>query len=415
MPTVTGPDGRKLKFPEGTPQEEVMAVLAQQYPDSFSGQAAVPAPGGPAAPPGGPAAPSPGAGTGDPTGATPSAPPGAGTGDENPLNGMPWYQRAAAGAGQSVDSSIRSVRQLYNYLVGDDAKLAELKKEEEERRALDAPLLGDLAGRSGQIAGYIAQMAVPGGQAAKATKLATAGMSRGAQMAAMLGTESALGAGAGAMNPIVEGESVGRNALTGAATAGLARLAPGAVRGATAMVGRGSGISPAAEAIAKVLRSGKDSAAKQSVRSSAGQRMGEIMGSVNVPLKPMASELSSINKAYGSSLPDPVRQQLDDLANLGKRYGAALKGDKVKEMRTAIYREASDSTGLSQSGLERIGRALDKGIDSQLTKAQAKALRQARTEYKTGQKQPGMGKSVIPVTAWGNSFLMEPGSEQQEN
>lgn len=40
MPSVTGPDGRKLNFPEGTPQETVMTVLQQQYPESFSGQPA---------------------------------------------------------------------------------------------------------------------------------------------------------------------------------------------------------------------------------------------------------------------------------------------------------------------------------------------------------------------------------------
>ncbi len=38
MPSVTGPDGRKLNFPEGTDQQAVLRVLQQQYPDAEWGQ-----------------------------------------------------------------------------------------------------------------------------------------------------------------------------------------------------------------------------------------------------------------------------------------------------------------------------------------------------------------------------------------
>ena len=40
MPSVTGPDGRKLSFPEGTDPQVVMQVLREQYPDANWGQPA---------------------------------------------------------------------------------------------------------------------------------------------------------------------------------------------------------------------------------------------------------------------------------------------------------------------------------------------------------------------------------------
>lgn len=410
------PDGKTytVNAPDGVSEQEAFQMLQQQLgeqppapppgapdPDWQAGLPAVPpAPGGPSGP--GPV----------PTPGAPADP--ARRGREEVVDKMPWYEKFGAGAGQSVDSSIRGVRQLLNMATGDDEDLAMLQQEEAAAREADEALLDSGWGRTGQIAGHLAQLAIPAGYISKGTKALTAGLPRAAQVGGVLAAESGLGGAYGAMQPTVEGESHGDNAAVGAALGAGSRLAPWALGAGARVVGEKSGVSPALRIAASALRGagkGADDAAPSAVRQAAGRRIGEITQGVRVPLKPLAGEFAAIERSYGKSLPSPVRDQLRALADWGKRYDGQLKGEKLQEMRTALHREATKREGMSQSGLERVARVLDEAVEGQLSGAKLRALRQARTEYRTGLAQPGVRFTAPATVAGGTGLFLSPGPE----
>lgn len=414
----TAPDGKTytVNAPDGVSEGEAFQMLSQQ----LGQQQGVPDPAAPdpdwqAGLPAAPGA------TGGPSGPGAGLPPGpppdpAAEGRREVVEGMPWYEKLGAGAGQSVDSNIRGVRQLFNYLTNDQEDLDMLAQEEQQAREFNEPLLDSGWGRTGQIGGHILQMLLPAGAAAKGVKAVTAGLPRAAQVSSVLGTEAALGGAYGAMQPTVEGESHGDNAAIGAAFGVGSRLAPWAVGAGARAVGEKSGISPVLRIAANSLRgAGKDSAGLGSpaVREAAGQRIGQITEGVRVPLKPLASELGAVERAYGSSLPRSVRDQLRALDDWGKRYGdtASLKGERVREMQTALYREGAKREGAAQSGLERAARALNKAVEDELTPMQARALRQALREYRTGVGQPGIDAKFPMTTGAGTGLFLSPGPE----
>lgn len=410
------PDGKTytVNAPDGVSEGEAFQMLSQQ----LGQQQATPAPdqldpnwraGLPAAP----------GATGGPSGDGSGLPPvsvddPARRGREEVVDDMSWLQKFGAGAGQSVDSSIRGVRQLLNMGIGDEEAVKRLQQEEADARVADEALLDSGWGRTGQIAGHLAQLAIPAGYLSKGAKALTAGMPRAAQVASVLGAESALGGAYGSMQPTVEGESHGKNAAIGGALGAGSRLAPWAVGAGARILGEKSGVSPALRIAASALRNASKGAgdpAASSVRQAAGTRIGEITSGVRVPLKPIAGELAAIERSYGRSLPGPVRDQLTALADWGKRYGGQLKGDKLQEMRTALHREATKKEGMTQSGLERIARVLDEAVENQLSASRLRALRQARTEYRTGLAQPGVRFTAPATVAGGTGLFLSPGPE----
>lgn len=415
MPVVTGPDGRKLRFPDGTSQDEVMAVLAQQYPDAF-GQGQDPAQPGtpdPAIAPG--AAPAPWLGPVAAPGATdPATPipgdPGELSVDPNMpadpaiqaqyrltearrqnVEEMGGLQRFLTGAGQSVYSTGKGIQQLYNMATGDEEKLAQLQAEELERRGIDSALLETPGGRAGQVGGYVAQAYVPGSLATKGTQALTMGAPRAAQLGAQIGTEAALGAGMGAAQPTAPGESHADNAERGAYVGALGRAAPAAIGAGANLALAKTGVGPMVDALKRAGR-GMETGAEATARRQAGTALGKAMERVNVPVSPLARDLARIGRRYQKDLPDSVIYQIRELGKYGNT--AKLKGPAVAEMRTALHREAQASEGIKRSGLESLTRKLDDHVESQMTRAQVKALQQARNTYRTGKPQPGMSKSA---------------------
>lgn len=408
----TAPDGKtyEVEVPEGVTEAQAFEALAPQLgaaPDP-NWQDGLPAAG---ATPGGPSGPDPG------------LPPGAaaGTPEQAALDArrdmvseMPWYEKLAAGAGQTVDSNIRGIRQLFNMATGDQEDLARLNAEEEDARVNDEALKESGWGKTGQIAGHLAQMAIPAGAVSKGVKALTMGMPRAVQAGSVLAAEGAIGAGYGAAQPTIEGESHADNAAIGAAFGAGSRLAPMAVGTGVRIAGEKTGVSPALRAATRALTAASGRPAQQgsaSVRSAAGDRIGELTSGVRVPLKPLANQLTATERAYGSALPDSVRSQLTALSEWGKRYGGQMKGDKLQEMRTAVYREASEQGGAAQSGLEKVGRILDRAVDDQLTASQLRALRQARTEYRTGIGQPAVRFTAPATVAGGTGLFLSPGPQ----
>lgn len=156
----------------------------------------------------------------------------------NELARTPWHQKALAGAGQSVDSSVRGIKQAFTdsmqaqagaaftglRSIGLDGAAIDIAQriglplrgaqqrqtaEADEAKRIDAPLLSTGAGLLGNAAGHIAQLAVPVGEVGALTK----GVGLLGRAAASIPTGAALGA----IAPVASDESRGMNAAIGGA------------------------------------------------------------------------------------------------------------------------------------------------------------------------------------------------------
>lgn len=420
MPSVKTPDGRTLKFPEGTPPEQVMAVLQEQYPEAFQAPAQAPA-AAPAPPPAAlPAPPSPAPAPAGMVAATPTPAPPPGPPARVPIDTNAEYQRLMkenldemnplerwlAGAGQAFDSTGRGVRQVWNYATGDKEELARLQADEAEDRRLAEPLLATPAGRIGQISGHLAQAVVPVGAGAKA-----------GTMGAKLALNAGLGAAQSALAPTVEGESRARNAMTG-----------GAIGAVLPVAGRAAGVvnNTKATAIRALTRAVSDAGAKREVvREAAGKRMARLVADVKVPVDKVAKEANAVVRDYGTALPKHVRGYVAQLQGaVGKN--AKLTGAKLQEARSALIREAESLDGAAKSGVERLRRVIDTNVDQaidsmpktlrdRLVGSRTARLREARKTYKTGEN-PEKAKPYVRASQRAViEALRRPKPEEQEN
>ena len=375
MPSVQAPDGRVLEFPEGTPPEQVIAVLRQHYPEQF---ASVPEPGGPppapeaglpAAPsgPGGPPAPEPGGGgaphipgppvaagavgdvpdfsgvtgvvRGGPGGRKIKTPaqqkvedemfwslglPSAQSMEVNPETGGNDMQNFAAGVGQSLVSTGRGIRQLWNTATGDEEDLAALEREEAEARKIDEKLLGTKAGRTGQIAGHVGQALVPAAGAAKGASLLGKALQLKHTLPAIVAAESAVGGGLGALEPTTEDESRLQNVKTGAVIGGgipvLGRavkpLADVTKRSAGSLAWLAKNMTPLAavriaEALHLPFKTAKE--AKEAIaRTGAARAMEEALGTAKAEGKAAVSRIQRAVDVPHAALGRSLREHVDE-------------------------------------------------------------------------------------------------------
>ena len=350
MPSVQAPDGRVLEFPEGTPPEQVIAVLRQHYPEQFAsvpepGAAPAPAPAPPeAAPsgPGGPRAPEPGGGGGPPILAPPEparAVPEPAPISYDPTEGMTAAQKFGAGVGQSLMSTGRGIQQLWNTVTGDEEDLARLEREEATARKMDEALLSTGWGRTGQIAGHVGQALIPAGGAAKGASLAGKALQLKRTLPAVMAAEGLVGGGMGGLMPTVEGESRAQNvkegAILGAAIPGLgaagkkiAQSAPARkLATAAAIIGKSPlpyGLVQLADVIAapikkarQTARGVKESAAAKALadalelsKSEARSAVTAIQRGVDVPHTALGRQLREHLDTFGRDVPDAVRNTL---------------------------------------------------------------------------------------------------------
>lgn len=135
--------------------------------------------------------------------------------------------RFLAGAGQSVYDTGRGISQMFG---------GQTQADTDEQRRLDAPLDKTGAGLAGNIAGGVAQWALPGGVAARAVKglgLATnPGALKAAQAIYRIAAPAGAGAVMGATAPVGSDESRLRNAGMGAAAGELGHVAGSGIAGA---------------------------------------------------------------------------------------------------------------------------------------------------------------------------------------
>lgn len=149
----------------------------------------------------------------------------------DPTEGMSGTDKFMAGAGKSVDDTITGVQQITG-----NADQAEV----DEKARLDKALTDTGAGMAGNIAGEVAQLAIPVGGAASvvakaAPKVVTAA-AKVAPKAAAYASQAAQAGALAALKPVETGETRAGNAL-GGAVAGAAGQA--VAHGATA-VARGA-------------------------------------------------------------------------------------------------------------------------------------------------------------------------------
>ena len=170
MPTykIKAPDGNtySIQGPEGATDEQVREQVLKQHPTA-SGAAA-------------PAAPRRKLTTETPT--------------YDPTEGMSFVEKALAGAGGRAVDMYRGAKQTFN--IGDQA---ELQKEIDQAKQLDAPLKDTAGGMVGSAATDIASFALPGGALGAAGKLLPKVLSKIPMVGGALGElAGATAAGSGA-------------------------------------------------------------------------------------------------------------------------------------------------------------------------------------------------------------------------
>lgn len=182
-----------------------------------------------------------------------------------------------------------------------------------ERRATDADLVDTTSGSAGKIVGDIATLLVPGSAASRATTVA-----------GRIGGNALVGAGAGAIQPVLSEQERNKNALVG-----------GALGAAGGAVGEGLGaLASRARSAVDPTRSRLIELAKQS-----GIPLHISQVSESVPLKTLASAakylpFSGAGKAAG-------RQQEAFNRAVGRTFGADA-GKLTDEVMAAARRRISD-------------------------------------------------------------------------
>lgn len=146
----------------------------------------------------------------------------------NPTDGMSNFDKFAAGAGKAVVDIGHGLKQIgaeaanaISPSLVSDQTVTDMRKEEDARKNLDAPLMATKAGLAGDIAGNVAATVVPGSLLAKGATAMNMGRvaMAGDALANPTTWKGAAGAGAllGATQPVGTDDSRTGNSLAGAA------------------------------------------------------------------------------------------------------------------------------------------------------------------------------------------------------
>lgn len=339
--------------------------------------------------------------------------------------GQSFLENAAAGAGKSVFDTFEGVKQALGF--GDQAKI-------DERARLDAPLMATGGGLTGNIAGQIGQMAIPGAALGKVGLLA-----KGASTAAKIG-QAAAGAGAfAATQPVLTGQSRLQNTAVGAlaggagqgVASGLARVAKGgkaaldpALRD-LAMKAESYGIPVTAAQLTdsrflRTLKSVVDKLPFSGTRKMADKQQsafnravartfGEDVDKVNkdVATRAITRLGGTFNDLAGRNKLKVDEKLLTDIAELSDEVGKFGTGDNAKAVGNLVddllsktkgdtvdgkaYREFDSRVGKLIKGtsdgdrrhyLGRLRDSIREGMDRSVSPADAKKWKDARKQYR---------------------------------
>lgn len=195
----------------------------------------------------------------------------------DPTSGMSTFDKVMAGAGKSVVDLGHGIRQL-GAEVGNkaglvsDATVADLRAQEDERKALDAPLMRTGAGTAGYVGGMLATSVIPATIGAKVA--AGAGMANTANALRVVANPNtykaaaAVGALQGSLQPVGTDDSRTMNAGLGAA---------GGMAGNAIVNGIGRIAQPVKNALSPILQQGADVLRNAGVPLDAAQQSGSAM------------------------------------------------------------------------------------------------------------------------------------------
>ncbi|HHW4685564.1 MAG TPA: hypothetical protein ACQGQG_09795 [Xylella sp.] len=300
----------------------------------------------------------------------------------DPTDGMSAYEKFMAGVGRSVAETWRGLKKVGG-AIGDaipGVDLSDFRKrtqqEINEARRIDAPLLDTGWGTAGNIAGYAAQMLVPG-VALKATPAARY------LLPTTIRGNALQGAVLGALQPTATGESYAENALLGglggAAGATAAKLGAGVYRGARTLL-TGGGMSSAERAAAQHLLREADDPAR--LRQAAPSLVPGVQRTLaEETLDPGIARMERTVRSTGKGFTDI------DLANnaarvhaIGEFAGDAAKIAAAKQARGAVAARYLQEITAAPSQVDNAMQALDSGHEFMLPKLGYR-LRKSGTGY----------------------------------
>lgn len=376
------------------------------------------------------------------------------TPDVDPTEGMSGTDRFLAGVGKGLTDTYRGVKQVGSEALSAlalskggvqrsrqfDATAQDLRAQQDDVAARDAPLMDTGAGLAGAVTGTLASMAIPG---AAATKVApVSGAARAFMNPQTFRAAAGAGAAYGALQPVGTDESRAANTAIGAGT-GLASQAVFALGGRVAQPVKNSltaagkkavqvledaGVpldaaqKTGSKALARVksalfdnpltqgaerakieqqrtaftravLRTiGEDAdAATSDVMANAANRIGSVFDDVAArnPVKydrPLETALGDILKTARNELDDQqygvIQRQIDNILDKAAANGGAVPGPAYQNIKTSLDRLSMGGDQSKGEWARRVRAELDDALERSASGADLDALRQARTEYR---------------------------------
>lgn len=281
MPTIRTPDGRRLRVPDGATQEQISAVLQSQ---GYGAPRPIEHVGGEA---------------------------------RNPTEGMGFGRRFAAGFGKAYSDAAQGAKQLQAETASNQAMLASsllrrlgltgpadflarnvgipseqrrqtIQREVDETKQRDAPLMRTGGGFTGNVAGNVSQVLLPGA----ALRGTTASR---ALLPTTVAGNVAQGSALGALQPVASDESRGTNAALGGVGGGL---------GALAAKGAGATVS----ALSNLYRSAQLGPST----ASAGRQLLREADNADTLLQAQPSQVPGVQRTLGEESLDPGVMALEN-------------------------------------------------------------------------------------------------------
>lgn len=330
------------------------------------------------------------------------------------IEGMPTVTlpqgagRVMAGAGRSVVNSSRSLKQMAAYLTGNKDWQNQLSQEEADARQTDAPLMATTGGKVGNLAGEVAQMALPAGELSKAAQLAKMGRM------GTVGAGALAGAIQGSLQPTTGDESRALNIAGNAAVGGAIPAVPAALGGIKGML----------------LRSLADKGGSTFGRSLAGKAMGNAVADQTVDLN--TPELRNILDEKGSVIPNKIKALMMrhiQNAEAGSPGASSplfqgsrpMTGDASSSLYSDLTQTANvlkDTNPAGAAALNAAKRVVNDSQKDSLSAARYAALKRARAAYEVGTSPYGLlqiSPYANPAAIQGLNNMLQRPPEDSDN
>lgn len=263
---------------------------------------------------------------------------GVDVGKYDPTLGMSQFEKFKAGVGAGAARTIRGVKQVFGQSD---------QKDEAQARSLEAPLMKTGAGQAGEVTGAIASLA-------PASLIPGAGTALGA---------IAIGAGSGALQPTVEGESRGQNAVVGGITgaAGKAvgniaakKLTDLAAKSTARAAAKTAAAAPMVGAVNEAQRAGYRLPPTQANPSLLNQFLEGVSGKIKTQQAASTFNQENTNKLVKQALGLPAGQPVTPQALEGIRKSAGTAYEALRTHPTAF-----NATPEYQKTIQNLGREWD--------------------------------------------------------